>query len=136
MSPQDTIEAGNRLIAEFYGWEFKYTGDGYIDFYFNGEKKFVEDIPYLGEFLEALGFHKKWDTLMMIIEKIQSINITPPPNYQGYRIEIVVQGYVKISGYGMPTIFTNVSNAGSLIKAVWQACVQFIVWYNDQNKQG
>lgn len=104
------IIEGNKLIVEFMGLV------GY------NEKGHLYEYGY---------YHQRWDYLMEVVEKIQSIEITPPPNYKGYRIEIVVQGYVKIEGSPMPTIFTNVSKEGSLIKAVWQAVVQFIQWFTN-----
>ena len=79
-------------------------------------------------------YHSSWDWLIPVVEKIKSIDITPPPNYRGYRIEIVVQGYVKIEGFPMPTIFKNVSIEGSLINSVYNAVIAFITWYNQQGK--
>ncbi len=80
--------------------------------------------------VDDLKYHSSWDWLMPVVEKIQSIYITPAPNYTGYRIEIVVQGYVKISGFPMPPILRNVSISGSLINAVWLAVTDFIQFHN------
>lgn len=72
---------------------------------------------------------------MPVVEKIQNIDIESAPNYRGFRIEIVVQGYVKISGFPMPIININVANEGGLIQTVYKAVVEFIKWYNE-NKKG
>lgn len=118
------IIEGNRLIAEFMGLETDLFDGSLIVSSDKGKS-------WCGKLYDA-----DWSQLMSVVEKIQSIDITPPPNYKGYRIEIVVQGYVKIEGFPMPPIFTNVSGAGSLIKAVWYAVVQFIQWYNTQPQGG
>lgn len=121
------IITSNKLIAEFMV--------GFIREGYNHPYQYVDFKDENGIFNETvrtdnLKYHSSFDWLMPVVEKIQSIDITPPPNYKGYRIEIVVQGYVKISGFPMPPIFTNVSIEGSLIKAVWKAVIQFIQWYN------
>lgn len=97
---------------------YKSDEDGYVDIAGDAE-------PYWP--------HLSWNQLMPVVEKIQSIEITPPPNYQGYRIEIVVRGYVRISGFPMPTITTNVSSEGGLLPAVYKAVVEFIKWYTSNH---
>jgi hypothetical protein len=129
MKGKEIIE-GNRLIAEFMRWEsnrydnlpnklHKYKGD-------------EEESIHVGQ----LEYHFSFDWLFEVIKKIQDIEITPPPNYTCYRIEIVVQGYVKIEGpFPFRTIFATVSGCGSLINALWQTVVQFITWLNSQPHQ-
>lgn len=130
------IEEGNKMIAEFMGAEMPASSkdaDGNIrscSLVYKGVRvDYIGNSGY-GEFK----FHSSWDWLMPVVEKIQSIDITPAPNYSGYRIEIVVQGYVKITGFPMTGIFTNVSVEGSLIKAVWLAVIKFIQWYNNKTQ--
>ena len=114
-------EQGNELIGEFMGLHFHKTG-------------WVDNCHIDGNYeCDELKYNYSWDWLMPVVEKIQSIDITPPPRYTGYRIEIVVQGYVMIKGFPMPTINTNVSIEGSLIKAVWLAVVKFIMWHKEQS---
>jgi hypothetical protein len=81
---------------------------------------------------EKLDYDQSWNSLMPVVVRIGEINITPPPNYKGYRIEIVTNGYVRISGFPMPTITTNVSFEGSLLSATHKAVVEFIKFYNQQ----
>lgn len=128
--------AGNKLIAEFDGWYQKPEVNKGSDINWFHEKYSEKVTKSLSLPMRPQHFkyHSSWDWLMPVVEKIQSIDITPPPNYSGYRIEILVQGYVKINGFPMPPIFTNVSIEGSLIKAVWEAVIQFITWYNSQLK--
>lgn len=118
-----SIEEGNRIIAEFMVWTK--VGNRFEMSWTEGEWERNKSIK-----ATEFNYHSNWSQLMPLVEKIQSIDITPPPNYKGYRIEIVVQGYVKIEGFPMPPIFTNVSREGSLIAAVWKAVITFIKWYN------
>lgn len=127
MSVEKQIEEGNKLIAIFLSNSVDEYPDP-IGKVFKSDYKFIN-----GRSIDsALFFHSSWDLLMPVVDKITEIDITPAPNWTGYRIEIVPRGYVKISGFPMPTICTNVSIEGSLIKAVWQAVVQFIQFYNQQ----
>lgn len=157
-----TVE-NNRIIAEFMGTVMKTTvkdndvvkGYKMIDCSIYTKEPFIyinpgfrhvppscdlEEMRIIceNEVWDQLGkkaqYHISWDWLMPVVEKIQSIDITPAPRYDSYRIEIVVQGYVKIQGTGMPRIFKNVSIEGGLINAVYAAVLQFIIWYN-QNKK-
>jgi hypothetical protein len=112
----------NKLIAEFMGIEkISYSDTPTVErFRYGNSMLFETDLKY----------HTSWDWLMPVVEKIQSIDITPAPNYRGYRIEIVPSGYVSIKGFPMPPILANVSIEGSLINAVYQAVIQFVEWYN------
>lgn len=125
---EDLIE-NNILIAKFMGGELS---DRFI-----AKVKIIkinhENYYSYGCLPEDLKYNTSFDWLMPVVEKIQSINITPPPNYTGYRIEIVVQGYVKISGFPMPPITKNVSIEGGLLNAIYASVIEFIKWYNIQN---
>lgn len=130
---ENGILEGNKLIAEFMGYKFKKgdTLNGYRGVFRHPDKSpFVLDLncPFHAK------YHSSWTWLMPVVEKIQNIEITPPPNYRGYRFEIVVGGYVEISGFPMPRILVNVSNEGSLINAIYKAVLQFIKWYNENKK--
>lgn len=112
---------GNKLIAEFM--QLKFSNDKWYRW---------DDVNKGSGYFIKLKYHSSWDWLMPVVEKIIDIDITPAPNWTGYRIEIVPRGYVKISGvFPMAPIFKNVSIEGSLIKATWLAVVEFIKWHNE-----
>ena len=136
---------GNRIIAEFLNLsegfphetdQFGYHQcvEGYNVPNIINHYKHKDDMDYHQFKIDQLQYHSSFDWLMPVVEKIQSIPITPAPNYRGYRIEIVVQGYVEITGFPMPRISTNVSIEGSLINAIYSAVIQFITWYNKTKK--
>lgn len=127
---KNEINKGEILIAEFVGKsELIMTQKGAIRLYC----KVGSETPNCE--LHDLKYHSDWNWLMPVVEKIQSIDISPAPNYRGYRIEIVVKGYVKISGFPMPVITKNVSIEKGLINAIFAAVVAFIEWYNQQKTQ-
>lgn len=117
---QKEITEGSKLICVFMG--------GYVD----------GDDFYIGEdsnpYPDEVKYSTSWNWLIPVVEKITEIDITPAPNWTGYRVEIVPRGYVKISGFPMETIFTNVSVEGSLIMATFKAVIQFIKWHNQSKK--
>ena len=77
---------------------------------------------YNGYFIEDLKYHEDWNWLMEVVEKIESL---------GYRIEIV-KHICRIYLSNKETII--ISENIPKIEAVYNACVEFIKWYNNQNK--
>ena len=69
-----------------------------------------------------LQFHSDWNWLMEVVEKIESL---------GYRIEIV-KHICRIYLSNKETII--ISENTPKIEAVYNAVVEFIKWYNNQNK--
>ena len=106
-----TIE-NNKLIAEFMGlnlhqgvWRKSTLAT---------ERKICKE--------DALKYHEDWNWLMEVVEKIESL---------GYRIEIV-KHICRIYLSNKETII--ISENTPKIEAVNIACVEFIKWYNNQNK--
>jgi len=125
----EEIIAGNKLIAKFMGYEKVKNTSNITD---DRNELWLTDIT--GAVSQGLPqFDLSWDLLMPVVEKIIEIDITPAPNWTGYRIEIIPRGYVKIAGFPMPPITTNVAIEGSLINAVYKAVIQFIQWHNTLN---
>lgn len=170
-------EAGNKLIAEFMGYQespvhnvflhsanhgFKGT-NGYRDAFINREQynklmnhyergeqteidKFYEStrsasrLPYIFNgvhlFLCAwnnrstqldwmpskLKYREDWNKLMVVVEKIESLGGIV--NIKGNTCDL----QFKFGGIG------NCSTFEKKIDAVWNACVEYIIWYNKQNK--
>lgn len=126
MNKEQVIE-GNKLVAEFMGLKFDESKTDDHKFYTESNQGTWTSKRYVNP-----KYHSSWDWLMPVVDKIIDTDITAAPQWTGYRVEIVPRGYVKISGFPMPTITTNVSIEGSLINAVYKAVIQFIQWYNQQ----
>lgn len=116
------IEEGNKLIAEFMGWN-AFPGN------MIKEKLGVAPIR-----IDGLKFHSSWDWLMPVVEKIEEIHDSNP---------IV---YVVINGYGCEISYMVNHNwpedrdvivdmgypeAQSKIESVWKAVVKFIEKHNE-----
>lgn len=100
------IDEGNKIIAEFMNEQ-----DGVfvgLDEKFNDR---FESIPY----------HASWNWLMPVVEKIEGIK-----NSDDYEVDIF-SNCCDIGGKFEATGKTK-------IEATWRACIQFIQWYNNQNK--
>ena len=110
-----TIE-NNKLIAEFLGetkQPFEFSQFGYINSLGEWKDTFFDN---------QLKFHSDWNWLMEVVEKIESL---------GYRVEIA-KHICRIYLSNKETII--ISENTPKIEAVYIACVEFIKWYNNQNK--
>lgn len=84
------------------GWVFEESKGGNITAFHDGQKQWEERKQFLTNALTSefgYAFHLKWEKLMSVIDKIMDIDITPAPQWTGYRMEIVPRGYVKITGF-------------------------------------
>jgi hypothetical protein len=123
----------NCLIAEFMGWKKILNGDLYY-----------HDNPPLwatkqqGKFF----FDVSWDWLMPVVEKISKYYYEEFKSNNGYK-------NITEYDYAYPRTFAMLNNSGkfmvrinrmtlhedeSLIKATYEAVVEFIKWYNEQSK--
>lgn len=80
-----------------------------------------------------LEYHTSWDWLMEVVDKIK--DIVSKAGQNGY-----VESYyekpwgseVKIWGRDILEPVIRYKSTESLLDAYWNACVQFITWYNTQ----
>ena len=107
---KEAIAQNNKIIAEFMEWEIKIYSTP------------ISDIitPY-GQLTEKqLKFHSDWNWLMEVVEKIESLE------NHGFTI------YRKTTNInGLPIELANTKKA-TKIEAVYNACLEFIKWYNEQ----
>ena len=71
--------------------------------------------------LKDLKYHEDWNWLMLVVDKIESIKGTQI-FINGISCEIMFKGKVITKHFN------------TKIEAVYNACVEFIKWYNKQNK--
>lgn len=128
-SSSRSIEEGNKLIAEFLGWEF------------NGENPLIPNLyPSYGyesgytEFsTKVLEFNTRWDWLMPVIEKLAKLKLryeNVPEDYYKYPVTF---GMTDEEGNFMVRLnCAPLFSAKTLIEAAWLAVVDFLEWYNSE----
>ena len=124
----NNIIENNKLIAEFMGWkenkdmEVKLTSGG-ITYYF--QKNDEACIP------ETMCYHSDWNWLMKVVEKIESIE-------DGiYQVDILQEGcnILKRCALFIDKRVGKLESDTTKIESVYLACIEFIKWYNEQNKK-
>ena len=118
----ENIIENNKIIAEFLDWEF----DDLSETFETPFLKLVEPQAFGDEQFSCklqdfeLEFHTDWNWLMSVVEKIVSLE----NNLKNETKEEFTQFQKVLS---LP-IYTK-------IEAVYNACIEFIKWYNKQNKK-
>lgn len=108
MKEEEIIE-GNRLIAKFLGYQFKIDDNFKYPYFIVHGNVFFEN---------ELSYHRSWDILMPVVEKIAEtrryaiIDEVPEDEWWVY-VNLI---YLKIT---------------TSILSVWQAVVEYIKWYNE-----
>ena len=100
------METSNKIIAEFMGY-IKHTQT----------KAYLTTDGYFHE--RDLKFHKDWNWLMEVVEKIESI---------GFTFE-TKKNWARITRKG-ENIILRWEEDKTKIEAVYNACIEFIKWYN------
>ena len=125
------METNNKLIAEFLG---------YIDNGCSEEGFLIDPKTNYDVCIDSLQFHTDWNWLMEVVEKIESLpsRTLQGTCYSGNEVKIYKAintnthyceiNLVKESGYRIVSIQFNKE---SKIKSVYDACLEFIKWYNE-----
>jgi hypothetical protein len=108
------MNVDNKLIAEFLGYE-TYEMNGVLNVEYSEDNiRTIQDTHY----------HKDWNWLMQVIEKIETL---------GYNTKIESLEHTRVS-IGNGKLYTLIQVDKEIkIQAVYNACVEFIKWYNEQN---
>lgn len=116
----DKIIEGNKLIA-------------FSDFSSEGIHEWVHSMdstPSDNFCSKVLNYHEKWEMLMPVVEKIRKTNVNI-----GYGISFHIMN--DECWFGIDNLRHEGFNnhlSDSLIASIWLACIEFINWYNQQNK--
>ena len=118
------IVENNKLIAEFMGLSYckKHLYEGWY--------KNHEHNHRLCDF-NGLKYHSDWNWLMGVIEKIESL---PAMKDNGNFFFEIHQDSVTVFNSTRMDIVIEVIGQGSRINNTYQAVIEFIQWYNQQNK--
>jgi|LakMenE18May11ns_1017448.scaffolds.fasta_scaffold9792514_3 hypothetical protein len=125
----------NKIIAEFMGLELEETLSGKFVYARNEFNNPNKENDCQTNFYEAneLCFHSDWNWLMEVVDKIESLG------YISNQDSRICEGSLKpiyyfrifIKHYKGQNVGYSKANTG--IEAVYNACVEFIKWYNDEN---
>ena len=116
----------NKLIADFIGAS-KTSNCKDNEMFIPGQTICRIDTIELGKG-HILKFHKSWDWLMPVVEKIESEFCSSNIHY--YSAGMMKQEYVvEFLGYNID--YDNSQYDKSKIKAVYKAVIKFIKWYNE-----
>ena len=118
----------NKLIAEFMGldWE-EVVGQCKYNLYESGYR----DNLIINNPESWVCYNSSWDWLMIVVEKIESIE-------DGiYQVDILQEGckILKKCSLLIDKTVSKLEPDTTKIKSVYLACVEFIKWYNKQNKK-
>ena len=106
-------ENNNKLLAEFLGNNYS-----------------LEKLPIVNtKGIPLTGFEENWSLLMLVVEKIESL---------GCGISIVggSKGFACVIAYGNGAHFVgNDKTNETKIQSVYNACIDFVEWYNAQKKE-
>ena len=108
----------NKLIAEFMGMSYDYHGQPNKYWELTDEQSFASNNPYPQD--RHLNFHTSWNWLMEVVERIEALGYSVQPLFNSCYI-------AKKEGY---TYKIKVEQQDKKIDAVYNACVEFIKWYN------
>ena len=146
----------DKLIAEFLEWKFKPNFNCYV-IPFN-YVDYLDGTPFINKIchVENLQFNTDWNWLMQVVEKIETTSYNVPENIQRGYMKNTLKATGVINSYyndrseflgwsssawlGTKTIFDStmlgedIERYNTKIEAVYNACVEFIKWYNEQNK--
>ena len=129
MTKKEIIK-GNKLIAKFDGLE--YLGKnvhGFSGYVFNLDKLNVEEncLCYCNS--ESMKYHSSWDWLMRVVEKIDFTEI------DGRNVNVDISWCGTKIKHPLQCFDGEYSKANdSRIMRTWSVIVEFIKWYNKNNK--
>jgi len=106
----------NKLIAEFMGFKINTTTS--IDVLYNEKTCEVLD-------LNKLKYHFDWNWLIEVVEKIE----------KNYIVDICGKAVSIHENNGEMIVDLCGKNYSNKTEAVYNACVKFIKWHNQQNQK-
>ena len=122
----ENITENNQLIAEFMGVFDKILSTGNIHswsdapYYYTTEDTREKVIKNISKYSK---YSKDWNWLMQVVNKIENMG----------NDVLITSNYVQIT-YNEGENFINLELKGNImLEAVYNACVEFIKWYNKNN---
>ena len=122
----NTLE-NNRLIAKFMGMTCGYPNDDSV--MIQATLRGNEVVP-----IESMQYHSSWDWLVPVVEKIENLNTNNDEYYTDFYFQATnfVQNYTA-SFIDRNNLEIAHCDSETRIGATYNAVVEFIKWYNEQN---
>lgn len=112
------IVDNNKLIAEFLEWNKGENYSNEFQFYEAFRESVYQTTP------SEMKFHSDWNWLMPVVEKIESLDFIF--EILSTRVDIADYRVIAFKKRFEPII------KETKIEAVYNACIEFIKWYNEQ----
>lgn len=132
---REEIDEGNMLIAEFMGWVNTN----------NYSWKVLENNKWVTKTdREGLTFHYSWDTLMPVVEKIESLRLKVYGfgvyeyfNVLSYPTMCTISSGLKNSDENItsPYYYNHTCFGENKLNTLWRSVVEFIKRYNSWTKE-
>lgn len=118
------MKTDNNLLAIFLGW-VEQTDP--TERWFGGFRD-LNGTVHRNTDKEPLLFHSDWDWLMQVVKKI---NVIDDYRFTVKILSMDVEIYDNVNNKNVIDYFSPYS-CDELERAVYEACVQFVKWYNEQ----
>lgn len=130
MTEQEILE-GNYLMSDFLMLAVD------INYYLSSGITTWHNLPtgYGGCVTDNLRYHKDWNWIMSVVEKIESFHLYFHIETHGAYIEHM--GYEDsempwLTNFWNVEINNDINDGRTKIDCTWLTCVQFIKWYNNE----
>ena len=116
----------NKIIAEFMGG--LKDGESRLSLQNNEIWLPIHGVCHLGNSGKVLKYHSSWDWLMEVVEKIRFTQ-----ECSDFNINYTCDVKIECEDYNQFfEVYTD--NKVNTLQAVYNACIEFIKWHNEQNK--
>lgn len=143
---KETTE-NNILLAEFLGWKretvvrgrngrtYDFLCPEYIEVIGESDAEYCSDCgrdTYRKDYLfgEDLLFHSSWDWLMLVVEKIETLETE---DKRTFTIDMHLDS-VLIFEYALTADEVVFTEGEGRLKNLHNACIEFVKWYNENRK--
>lgn len=123
MNKDLTTEEGNKLIAKFMGCKMD-DKCVVVTYPLSKEEDYLVGVYNF----DQLKYDFSWDWLMPVVEKISKMKYRVKINSNHIDTSVIIQGVEDSDSV------LNIMYYSKPIEAIYTAVVQFIQWYNTQNK--
>ncbi len=127
---QKKIDTGNEKLAKFLDW---YEQDGMESWFKKTEYSIIVAFTPIHPYRD-LPFHRDWNYLMEVLDKIIKVGY----GFQFTPSKMMIFDCNKahhMSRFEASVIPVHYC-ADTKIEMIWNACVNFVNWYNKGNKNG